>query len=161
MVTYKVIYTGLNNLLSTARDSLARYPLVLESGAHGKVTAIYRDALVYAIDKDAEGVDIDCLEDIDKVETRDELTGDVYHDIDYDAVGKRVDAGDRVTGCAHEWRRVDIQELADWLDAHDGAQTTPAALYDELPDVDAWCKVARLSEPVRDFIECLEELANL
>ena len=153
MDTYYIVYRGLHNLLAAARDDLARYPLVkIESRATRKLTvSVFTPAVSECVDRLGQCVADDperqAYSDGDGVNG--ELVATALRD------GGPIDAGDLT------YRRVDIQQLVDWLDAHDGNDDTPADLYDDLPDADTWRQVARLSDPASDFIEYLEELANL
>ena len=153
MDTYYIVYRGLHNLLAAARDDLARYPLVkIHNRATGKtVVNVLPVAVSECVDNLGQCVAADperqaYSEDghISNGLVASELYG-----------GGPIDAGDLT------YRRVDIQEVIDWLDAHDGNDDTPADLYDDLPDMAVWRQVARLSDPAADFIEYLEELANL
>lgn len=153
MNTYYIVYRGLHNLLAAARDDLARYPLVtIENRATRKLTvSVFTPAVSECVDNLGQCVVDDperqAYSDSDGVDG--ELVATALRD------GDSIDAGDLT------YRRVDIQELIDWLDAHDGNDDTPADLYDDLPDMAVWRQVARLSDPASDFIEYLEELANL
>lgn len=153
MDTYYIVYRGLHNLLAAARDDLARYPLVIiENRATRKVTvSVFTPAVSECVDRLGQCVADDperqAYSDSDGIDS--ELVATALRD------GDSIDAGDLT------YRRVDIQELIDWLDAHDGNDDIPADLCDDLPDADTWRQVARLSDPAADFIEYLEELANL
>ena len=153
MNSYYIVYRGLHNLLAAARDDLARYPLVtIENRATRKLTvSVFTPAVSECVDRLGQCVADDperqAYSDSDGIDS--ELVATALRD------GGPIDAGDLT------YRRVDIQQLVDWLDAHDDNDDTPADLYDDLPDADTWRQVARLSDPAADFIEYLEELANL
>lgn len=154
MATYGVIYDGLQNLLSGARDDLARYPLVkIENRVTRKIeVSVFTPAVSDCVDNLSA-----CVADDPERQSYSDSDGAIDDELVATALrdGDSIDAGDLT------YRRVDIQELADWLDAHDGNDDTPADLYDDLPSYNLWRQVARLSEPVCDFIEYLDELANL
>ena len=153
MATYNYIYHTLHSVLAAARDDLTRYPLAtIENRATRKVTvSVFTPAVSECVDNLSQ-----CVADDPERQAYSEdghiscglVASELYG-------GGPIDAGDLT------YRRVDIQELADWLDAHDGNDDTPADLYDDLPDMAVWRQVARLSDPAADFIEYLEELANL
>lgn len=153
MNSYYIVYRGLYNLLAAARDDLARYPLAkIENRATGKTVI---NVLPVAVSE--------CVDDLGQC-VADDPVRQAYSDgggIDGELVATALRDGDAIDAGDLTYRRVDIQEVIDWLDAHDGNDDTPADLYDDLPDADTWRQVARLSDPAGDFIEYLEELANL
>lgn len=153
MNKYNYIYDALHNALNAARNDLARYPLVIiKNRATRKVTvSVFTPAVSDCVDRLGQCVAADterqAYSDSDGVNS--ELVATALRDGDY------IDAGDLA------YRRVDVQQLLDWLDVHDGNDDTPADLYDDLPNIEVWDQVMQLSAPVGDFIEYLEELANL
>lgn len=153
MATYDYIYTSMYSLLRAAHEELTRYPLVkIENNATRKVVvSVFTPAVSECVDRLGQCVADDperqAYSDSDGVNS--ELVATALRD------GDSIDAGDLT------YKRVDIQQLVNWLDAHDGNDDTPAGLYDDLPDMEVWRQVARLSDPTSDFIEYLEELANL
>ena len=153
MATYNYIYYSLYKVLNAARDDLARYPLVkIENRATRKVTvSVFTPAVSECVDDLGQ-----CVADDPERQAYSEDGG-----ISCELVATALRDGDSIDAGDLTYRRVDIQQLVDWLDAHDGNDDTPADLYDDLPDADTWRQVARLSDPASDFIEYLEELANL
>lgn len=153
MATYNYIYHTLHSVLNAAHEELTRYPLVkIENRATRKtVVSVLPVAVSECVDNLSQ-----CVADDPERQAYSEdghiscglVASELYG-------GGPIDAGDLT------YRRVDIQQLVDWLDAHDGNDDTPAGLYDDIPDADTWRQVARLSDPASDFIEYLEELANL
>lgn len=153
MATYDYIYTSMYSLLRAVHEDLTRYPLAkIENRATGKVViSVFTAAVSDCVDNLGQCVADDperqAYSDSDGIDG--ELVATALRD------GGPIDAGDLT------YSRVDIQQLVDWLDAHDGNDDTPAGLYDDIPDASVWRQVARLSDPTSDFIEYLEELANL
>lgn len=153
MATYDHIYIGLQNLLNAARDDLARYPLVkIENNATRKVTvSVFTPAVSDCVDRLGQ-----CVADDPERQAYSDSDG-----VNSELVATALRGGDSIDAGDLTYQRVDIRQLVDWLDAHDGNDDTPADLYDDIPDMAVWRQVARLSDPTGDFIEYLEELANL
>ena len=153
MATYNYIYHTLHGVLNAAHEELTRYPLVKihNRATHKVVTSVFAVAVSECVD-DLE----QCVADDPERQAYSE-DGHISNGLVASELygGGPIDAGDLT------YQRVDIQQLVDWLDAHEGNDDTPAGLYDDLPDMEVWDQVAWLSDSVGAFIEYLVELANL
>lgn len=153
MATYNYIYHTLHSVLNAAHEDLTRYPLAkIENRATGKTVV---NVLPVAVSDCVDNLG-QCVADDPERQAYSE-NGHISNGLVASELygGGPIDAGDLT------YRRVDIQQLVDWLDAHDGSDDSPADLYDDLPDMEVWDLAAWLSHPVGAFIEYLAELANL
>lgn len=153
MATYNYIYHTLHGVLNAAHEDLTRYPLVkIENRAARKVTvSVFTPAVSECVDRLGQ-----CVADDPERQAYSDSDG-----IDGELVATALRDGDTIDAGDLTYQRVDIQQLVDWLDAHDGNDDTPAGLYDDMPDMEVWDQVAWLSDSVGAFIEYLVELANL